>query len=347
MKYLITMRPLESFMFGTEQTFSDPGMTADRRISYIATSNQVPEQTTILGALRFMLLSKHGHVKADYSYTSEELAKNEGLIGKESFSFFAEQQKFGAIHSISPVFLLKDGGSEREYLIPTPFCLVPGSGERGYEELKMSPIPAETNYGLICLPEKGAYDAKQGWCGGWYNLNRAAHPITPGKDIFRTVTNTSNSEQQDFFKKEMCILEKGYCFAVYADVDAELPKNFVGKMGRGFSAFHFHAEQTEEDITALENRIEEAFSNLQGQWHYALSDLVPEEYTAPTQFCIVSQKSVRNMQTNLSKKSLSVSDQINLIQAGSVYYGQKPEQKLRSSAETIGYNRIIRIGGKR
>ena len=111
-RYKVTLKPLEWFFFGGEQTF-DNGETQ----SFIARSNRFPQQTTLLGMVRYQLL-KQNHLllngeKKDESILSEMAT----LIGKNSFDIEAtETQSFGKIKSISPVFIQM----KEHQLVPMP-----------------------------------------------------------------------------------------------------------------------------------------------------------------------------------------------------------------------------------
>lgn len=349
MNYLVKIRPLEPYFLGTEQGFSDSNMQTSKKISYIASSCSVPSQTTILGALRYLILSAAGIAKADFQYSREERTRIAQLIGEESFSFSAATpQDFGVIREISPVFVMRG----QQLLVPTPGCLVWNKTDEPYE-MKLG-IELETSFGKICLPKSQEYNAKLGLCGNWYNLS--THRVE--RDVFASSLNTCNSSQDAFFKKEYYRMKEGCCFAVLAELEDgfSIPNSMVGKMGRGFSAFRFDFEplgkQTQAVGDILAQQVREAFRDLEGSWYYALSDLVPEQDTEDgrwKQFCVINKKAVRNIRTTLPagqdkqhRVELS-SSQVNLIQAGSVFFGLEP--KLRKNGTRIGYNRIVRIGG--
>lgn len=350
MNYLVKIRPLEPYFLGTEQGFSDADMQTpadmqtSKKISYIATSGSVPSQTTILGVLRYLVLSAAGMAKADFSYSPEEKQRMARLIGRESFSFSSDGvQDFGVIREISPVFVMRG----QQLLVPTPGCLAWDKADEPHE-MKLG-MELETSFGKIPLPEGREYNAKLGLCGNWYNLD--THRVE--RDIFSSALNTCNSSQDAFFKKEYYRMKEGCCFAVLLELEDSfpMPNSMVGKMGRGFSAFRFDfepwAEETRNVGEILTQRVQEAFQNLEGSWDYALSDLVPKGGSPASRFCVVSKKAVRNIQTRLEEeKKMSVSAcQVNLIQAGSVFLDKAPE--LRENGTQIGYNRIVRIGGKK
>jgi len=58
MKYLVTLKPLEPFLFGGNQTF---GRLGDKEAgNYLVTSRQFPQQTALLGMLRKELMTQAG-----------------------------------------------------------------------------------------------------------------------------------------------------------------------------------------------------------------------------------------------------------------------------------------------
>jgi CRISPR-associated protein Cmr3 len=96
-KYFITLRPLTPFFFGGENTFGE-GAEAN----FFVRSNYLPQQTTLLGFLRYELLQQNkliGTNPAQHNWQE--------LIGRSSFCMqdgkFTDD--FGAIKKISPVFL--------------------------------------------------------------------------------------------------------------------------------------------------------------------------------------------------------------------------------------------------
>jgi CRISPR-associated protein Cmr3 len=93
--YKITLTPLDTFFFGGETTFG-----SGDGANYFAKSNLFPQQTTLLGMLRYQLLLQNK------TNNTAELSK---LIGKDSFDASSEsKQSFGVIEKISPVSMLHD-----------------------------------------------------------------------------------------------------------------------------------------------------------------------------------------------------------------------------------------------
>lgn len=98
--YLIKLTPLDKFFFGQKNTFGD------NNVNYFVHSSHFPQQTTLLGLLRYRLLQVAGDdVFKNNQIACPVLAENE--IGKQSFSpFELQEQSFGKIESLSPVFIM-------------------------------------------------------------------------------------------------------------------------------------------------------------------------------------------------------------------------------------------------
>ena len=105
--YLVRLTPQEPYFFGNEKclAFDDGNPRGQMTNRYYIKSERTPLQTTLLGAMRYILLPEK-----KYNFGKE-------YIGEESFNIEKDFQSFGVIKKISPLFLLK--GNKR--LIVTPF----------------------------------------------------------------------------------------------------------------------------------------------------------------------------------------------------------------------------------
>lgn len=88
-QYLIQLIPQDSFFFGSEKTFGE-GDDAN----YFVKSNHFPQQTALLGLLRYMVLEKEGRL-------NEPANNTESLIGLKGFPATG----YGKIKSLSPLFI--------------------------------------------------------------------------------------------------------------------------------------------------------------------------------------------------------------------------------------------------
>lgn len=351
MKYLVKITPLEPYSFGNDQNFVYPEEQSTGKESYFVRSKEIPEQTTILGLLRYLVLKEHGLLRTDFQYTPEERQQMKQCIGGRSFSYLEkEKQDFGDIHEISPVFLLNE---KEEILIRNPFH---NKAERGYHPMQME-AGIKTSNGTISLPKPGEYDAKNGYADGYYNLS--TQEIEHG--LFHTLVVSGNrknekqgSNKDCFFKRELKQLvnmerpEATYSFGVFADVE-KLPEKAVGYMGKKKSAFLI--ETKEVDDMDLEAKVAACFADQEEVWFYALSDLVLLETPVYEEFCIVEEKYQRNLETvheagSRLKKVKKSQIRHHLVQSGSVFYKTCSLPLAQENCRQIGYNRVVQLGGR-
>lgn len=129
-KYLISLTPTGKFFFGNDTTFPI-GQEKDEKFkkhneqfsSYIVHSNYFPQQTSLLGMLRFLLLSNsNAFDKSKQSIISGQDIFVTKLIGKQSFVVNDKEclNDFGNITSISPCFLQMRQRDEWTNLFPAP-----------------------------------------------------------------------------------------------------------------------------------------------------------------------------------------------------------------------------------
>lgn len=101
--YLIKLFPVENYFFGSDVTFGK-----DNSVSYLVRSLHFPQQTTLLGMLRYYLLVQNGLLDDNGKINNEE--KSEKLIGGKSFRP-GNTEKYGIICNLSPVFIIGNDGS--------------------------------------------------------------------------------------------------------------------------------------------------------------------------------------------------------------------------------------------
>jgi CRISPR-associated protein Cmr3 len=133
-KYLIKLKPLGKYFFGGDMSFEVGDKSKDynsKYSSYIIESNKFPQQTSLLGMLRYLLLTKSPKV---FSLVKNQITNKSGaanVIGHTSFSVIPDHKldekqdsRFGKIVSIGPCFLLheyrKDDRLVEEYFLSAP-----------------------------------------------------------------------------------------------------------------------------------------------------------------------------------------------------------------------------------
>ena len=78
------------------------------KTDYLIRSERLPSQATLLGMLRFLVLSHKGALNEDYRKADgEKRERQKALIGARSFSMDGrDMQDYGQILELSPLFLL-------------------------------------------------------------------------------------------------------------------------------------------------------------------------------------------------------------------------------------------------
>ncbi|MBQ3970207.1 MAG: hypothetical protein II685_06975, partial [Clostridia bacterium] len=169
------------------------------------------------------------------------------------------------------------------------------------------------------------------------------------------------SRDNSFFRRELVRMKEGFSFAVLAEAEnGTFPAEEIVYMGQKRSAFRVttvdaapvfgvHAESNPSKIIA--DAIARAFANCDGSWYYALSDIILEKCAQYSAFSIVEEKHLRILTTDYKAKNIihklkRSRERLSSIRAGSVFYAEQPDLALKKSAETAGYNQIVKLGGK-
>lgn len=159
-KYTITLTPVDKFFFGGDMTFQVGNNEEDefntQYSSYIIQSSRFPQQTSLLGMLRFLILRNAGvSIFANNRITDKVAAA--GLIGGRSFVVnnsnepnidgIYEQDSFGKIKSISHVRILR-GGKELEFapLFGSLESIGSQNGTYNFGQLKVYDITKDQYY---------------------------------------------------------------------------------------------------------------------------------------------------------------------------------------------------------
>ena len=131
--YKVNFQPVGTFYFGNERTLGPDN--AD----YFASSNYLPQQTTILGVIRYRLLEMRGWLKDHNGYTAGKKDDIDALIGPKSFCGNPPEKssEFGVLKSLSPLFIEQDG-----------VLLLPGALNRHYYLKSLSGQETSSTQGL-------------------------------------------------------------------------------------------------------------------------------------------------------------------------------------------------------
>lgn len=353
--YLVTFKPLEAYSFGSDRHFKFEGRKfhSDNDFSpYFIKTNAFPEQSTVFGALRYHILNQYQLIKANFDYNQEEREAMAALVGPESFSLEKKDQDFGKLHSISPIFLLKNG---QDILVPCPFnhIISESNKNKSFSPIRLKTERIKTSFGTIHLPLEEDFDAKKGHAKGYYNISSGETEDESEifkEDIFtgNKVTSHEDANNKDgLFKRQVYLLMKPFSFATYVQYDGQLSSGLV-KMGQKGSLFQL---EVSEAVDNLEQEIKEHFSGLTPrglQFNYALSDIIVEDKIDSNDFSIIDEKSVKLISTNWSEKgnvnAINRSRDNHLLYSrGGVFYGDA----LSLTASKAGYNHVISIKGEK
>lgn len=356
--YRVTLKPLTPFFFGGENTFGE-GST----VNYFARSNYLPQQTTILGFLRYELLAQNGLLGTD-----PVSKKWSDLIGPESF-----QKKngtftrgFGAISNISPVFLTNG----QEHYIPQSMdwamykaseievnnCKV-GVDALGPIELTFSDNGVAAYYGakpakapslqVGNAPFDPKYGLKELWVSSDGKIMRqwereGEKDFKKGKGyldglfvphqqvgIHRKVKDRSKNEKGDFYKKVSYTLDDGFAFAFY--IEMELPdrkefKSRVVTMGGERSTFRMEVTATTENFEEIFTK--ETFAH-PSKREYPSIVLTSDAYVSPEildncDFAITDSVPFRNIATRQENNG----NYVRMDKAGTKWSNTKKKSEL-------------------
>ena len=228
--YLVTFRPLGDYSFGSDRRFSFVGKnnySEDEYAPYFIRTNRVPEQSTVFGMIRYLILVSNGiELKQDFHYDEDTRDIMKALIGEKSFSLNGGVRDFGKLEKISPIFLLKNS---EEIVIPNPFNNK--QGKEGIEQfapmILEEEIKVSTSFGEIALPKSKEYNPKEGYGNGYYNINTGY--LEAIEDIFMTkvATGVRRVTQKDLqeLKKNIQVLCKSFVNDVMKQEVPKLDRN--------------------------------------------------------------------------------------------------------------------------
>ena len=311
MKYLVTLSPLEPFLFGGDNTFGKLGDEING--TYLVKSRQFPQQSAILGMLKKEIVTQNNlltrQLKGEWVEPKNK-QKAENLVGVEKFDIFSKSiQNFGKIKNISPMFFIKNDEIFIKKVDIDSFDFEDGV-LKGYK----TKIDIYDNFINIATNEK----------------------LTSDK-IFKPIEKTANKkggEENSLFKKTSYLLNDNFKFAFYLDCDCDL-KNSIITLGADRSSFKM---EVKEDNSTLNYEDKKAYLTLISDAYITLS------LKDNCDFAISSEISYQNLQNQkhaFKHNEFKKSDKVYLYEKGSVIIN--PSQALiddlnNKNLQQIGYN---------
>lgn len=268
-KYLIKLKPIGKYFFGGDMTFEVGDKNNkdynSKYSSYIIESNKFPQQTSLLGMLRYLLLTKSDttvfSVDENRITNKDNAAK---IIGQASFSVTEDHKlaSFGKITSIGPCFLLheysKEDGLVEEYFLSAP---------KDYQLIISFENSMKAYYNGNALKVPSIYKVKKEQLDGEENIEIVKYSSKVEFDTIYIKGNGSAIKEDDIFIKDTRIginksyegktshddkgyykqisyrLRDGFSFAFVAEVDFDLSEcqNVLVSLGADSSEFSLSA----------------------------------------------------------------------------------------------------------
>lgn len=342
--YLITLQPTGKFFFGGDMTFnvaSEEDKFNEQFSSYIISSNKFPQQTSLLGMLRFLLLKNSGKEVFAYNKIQNHDAART-LIGEHSFCV-GKQDGYGMIKGISPCFLVCDG-------LPIDLHALGGEYQIGFEKRRKGTINGmEISLPMMkkVSPEK-EYDAK-------------CSLEDPMKEYFvedvrvGIIKDKKESDKDALFKQiNYRFSKENTQFAFYAKVDESIAlTSYDGQqvnLGADSSIFTIGIQEKQAEDRKIVGNIKGPAIVLESPTYltkddirnlkYAITKVIPFKFMSTT---------VETKNYNRLGREIKHSDKYHLYDMGTVFYFEKAQDMREFAAHIerhtdfreIGYNHYI------
>ncbi len=369
-KYAVILKPLSSYVFGTERQFGEKRNNEN----YIVDSLKKPQQTTVLGCIRKEIIKQHNILtfRPDWNYSENEKKLIREKIGKESFDMSRKApQSFGIIQKISPIFLYKTDKdidedfkmtqenqmSKKLYMkMPKDHNLI----EQDKIENKYVPFEKsqKINSNLGEIRYFTNYDAKKGLSSDYISFD--AKDIIKSYELFtvdKSIGINVNQEEDALFKMMKVRLNKHFSFIFTVQIEDKKNESFklqdsVITMGAEKSSFQMLVKEFDKDLIDLINK--EEFIKEKNKMIF-VSDTFVKNINNYCECAATQVKDFRNSKTDLEgrnelrKKYNRNNIKFKAIDNGSVVYiKENKKQELidkineHQNAQKIGYNQYIK-----
>ncbi len=252
---LITLAPLSDFFFGNERTFGQDNS------HYYAKSDKFPQQTSLLGMLRYELLKSSPNLfDLGKDKVSNEIDAQK-LIGTKGFGVLHDFA-YGIIEGISPVFLLSPDhvpyfvSGARSLEKSTDTSIKAAAGFKAYNLLRPDNT-VDTPY-LIERTHADKTEVYDGKVGFETQLVGKDGTILSIDKVFHTVQRTNNQKEYDgstddagFFKQDLYRLAPGWRFAFLAAFNQGLPTLFGDQRMVHLGAERRHFKMNIQDAPSI------------------------------------------------------------------------------------------------
>lgn len=373
LKYLIKLTPHHKFFFGGERTFGDKNKS-----NYLVKSNDFPQQTAVLGLVRFQLLRESNFFdKAKNHIKPAHKKEVEQLIGKGSFDV-GNVFEFGKIGSISTLFIAKEEADKTQYYFPA---------NNEYQEYQIKNTKEKKR---VFLELEEIDKKKQLYSLKYHDLNKEIQPYSPKEgvqpyyfskdstdflkpdDLFTDHKQTGirknykgqtdeNAYYIQYFKKFQQKAKERYSFAFILEVDKTVDPNTFNQemvvLGGEQQTFKMTCTKASKDFKELLPAykpslkkdkvvlVSDAYVSINkgiDGCDFAIADTVDFRFLKTT---VETTENYADMERNndIKTKKVSKSEKFNLYRKGSVFYGDTA--KIVTAFENqnfikLGYNQF-------
>lgn len=350
-KYQITLTPIDKFFFGGDMTFAVKGQNRsfeNQFVSYIIQSSMFPQQTSLLGMLRFLILRNAGDsVFKDGQIVDKTKAKK--LIGDRSFMVNRDND-FKAIIRLNHVRIRRTVNDQSSDLEFAPL----------FRELDFCNTSSGLyNFNNICIPllTKDEYDAKKGietkMTDGIESVELddiflKDRRVGINRDIKTGIVDDGALFKQISYRFRN--KEASYCFVFDAEVEDTVPlESYSGQVvtvGGDNSQFVIGVSKTMGT-----NDIVKSYKNavcLLSPSYLSRSDVKIAKFavTRLMSFCFLKSEMDKVNSYNVLSKELVRSERYELYAPGSVFYFDDETQRQmfikaiesKKDFRKIGYN---------
>lgn len=369
--YLLKIKPIEHFFFGVEKV----GNLGNRKPYYLETT-EFPQQTSILGLIRYTILLKEGKLGKNGTDSHKEI--NE-LIGENSFDAFPDTvRQYGKIKSISPVFIYNESIKSAYFVRALDWqyhfikkrnnCRV----SYGSEKKELDYIPFLTDYKAKEGIESYLISTNGDSIPLWFNSEtgqgvlrkqtKAGNQKNPERFLDKSSTDEEKevAKNEAYYMQEFLYMEKPYAFASIINIEIENMDQFetILPFGGERSSFAISFEPLKDSVS-----VDQYYCEMQPQNFDLKIELLSDAYVEQdllnlTCFAICDTIGFRNLKTKTTTKNYNrisqdkthncaeLSNHLQLLRRGSVLFFdsldelRQAEEKLNNSNfTTIGYNK--------
>lgn len=311
MRYKITLKPLAPFLFGGDNTFGAKG--DEENGTYLVHSREFPQQSALQGMLKKEMMIQAGLLtrKVRGEWVDKHLkTKAKELVGSEKFVMTSSiVQNFGALKSLSPIFLSKDAKHIIKKVAIDNYNYKDGLLE-GYN-------PKEDIYDNFVTTDNSQTYKKE--------------------DIFQEVEQVGIKKgggDDAFFKKTSYFLKDDFVFAFFIESEFAL-KDSIVTLGADNSPFKMQVTQSDE---VLEYKEKNGYLTLLSDAYITLDVREHCEFAITSE---ISYRTLINKKHATKKSEFQKSSTLFLYEKGSVFI--EPSQELldninNKNCQQLGYN---------